>query len=62
MDLYIEVKMKKFRLFLLGVIGTLLFTGCDFIKIDNMEDIDMSAQNPVMQNAVKQQERHYFNQ
>lgn len=33
--------MKRFKLLLIPVIALLLFTGCDFIKVDNMEDIDI---------------------
>ena len=45
--------MKKFKLFLLGVIGTLLFTGCDFIKIDNMEDINIITTSYPLEFLVK---------
>lgn len=45
--------MKKFKLFLLGVIGALLFTGCDFIKIDNMEDINIITTSYPLEFLVK---------
>ena len=32
--------MKRVKILLIAVIA-LLFTGCDFIKMDNMEDIDI---------------------
>ena len=33
--------MKRFKLFILPILVLLMFTGCDFIKVDNMEDIDI---------------------
>ena len=45
--------MKKIKLFLLGVIGALIFTGCDFIKIDNMEDINIITTSYPLEFLVK---------
>ena len=33
--------MKRAKILITILIATLLFTGCDVIKVDNMEDIDI---------------------
>ena len=45
--------MKRFRLFLIPIIALLLFTGCDFFKVDTMEDIDIITTSYPLEYIVK---------
>lgn len=36
-----EKKMKKIKFFILGILSLVLFSGCDFFKVDTMENIDI---------------------
>lgn len=45
--------MKKFKLFLIGVIGLLLFTGCDLFKMDTMEGINIVTTSYPLEFIIK---------
>jgi zinc transport system substrate-binding protein len=45
--------MKRFKMFILPVIAMLLLCGCDFFKVDNMEDIDIITTNYPLEYIVK---------
>ena len=45
--------MKRVKLFLIPIISLLLFTGCDFLKVDNMEDIDIITTSYPLEFVVK---------
>ena len=49
----VDLAMKRFKLILTILIATLLFTGCDMIKVDNMEDIDIITTSYPLEYIIK---------
>ncbi len=45
--------MKRFKLLLIPILALLLFTGCDVIKVDNMEDIDIITTSYPLEYIIK---------
>ena len=46
--------MKKVKLFLLGVFGIILLTGCDLFKVDTMEDINIITTSYPLEFVLKE--------
>ena len=46
--------MKRIKLLLIPIISLLLFSGCDFFKVDNMEDIDIITTSYPLEFVVKE--------
>lgn len=45
--------MKRFKLLIVPILVLLLFTGCDVIKVDNMEDIDIITTSYPLEFIIK---------